>query len=496
MQYVQSPTWIQRYFVAVVAVVISLVIATSMPVKALTVQQALIGTAEQIRKNFNATIDATIVALEKNEKQMAALHTKLQDGLNHVVAQTREEINKFIAGAERVRDMANQLAEKALDTLGETLKQGVDAVAKAIAAGNAAALATLDAVINGVDNLMTTGKAIVAEAQKLVDQGRAQLEDLAKNVQQFTAEQLENVRAGINQSIAAAEEVVKNIGGLVTEAGAIVAQGAKSAGAAAADLLKNASALVDKFVKMGTAAAQQAAAEVTKNVEALRDKIKSDIQTVKNAVKVEVGDNGVSAKVDLGKGVVIYAGINLPPEVAESLRDANQKRIAALKKIQAELAAATNPDNIREKIQEAVKQVNDAALASVYARTTKAIDSQITVVEGLQVSANALQTQANQLKQCLEQSSTSDVCKKLRTNENSADQGASLQERIKEIRTNLETLRAFLSATVDLAVILNNENYTGTIASMTSMTNMMHSMSSLTSGTRSDLKNLSNAINV
>lgn len=498
MQYVQSPAWkvIQRYFVAFVAVVMSIVIATSIPVKALTIHQALIGTTETIKTSLIKTLDATVAALEKNEKDMAALGAKLQANANYVVSQTREEINKFVAGAEKVRDLAKKLAEDAVNVTVKNLKSSVDTIANGLTTGAAGAIAALDGVIAGVDNLVKTGETIVAEAQKIVDQGKAELDALVANVQKFTEEQLANLKVEINKRVAAAQDTVNKVGALVSTGASLIAGGVKAAGTAAVEQFKAAEKLLKDFAAAGQQAVTKAVAQLETGSVMLKEKIESDLRKVKEAVKVSATENGVSAEINLGSGLVIYAGIELPAGVAESLRHANEQRIAKMKEIKAQLLAATDPTAIREKIQDAVKQVNDAALASVFTRTTKAIDSQITVVEGLQVSANALQTQANQLAQCLQQSSASEECQKLRTNENSADQGASLQERISEIRTNLETLRAFLSATVDLAVILNDENYAGTIASMTSMTNMMHSMSSLTSGTRNDLKNLSNAINV
>jgi hypothetical protein len=217
---------------------------------------------------------------------------------------------------------------------------------------------------------------------------------------------------------------------------------------------------------------------------------------MKNAVKVTTTDSSANVNVDLGNGLVIYAGISIPPEVAQKLRDTSEQTVATLTAIKNALKDATDPAVIKAKIKEAVKDINDAAIASVYARTTKAVNSQITIADSLQVSANALQVQINRLQLCIKTSSTSPECNQLRTSESSADQGSSLSQKINEIRTNIDTIREFLGASVHLVSMLRNENYRGTVESLTTMTSMMDSISKLSKSLRNDLNNLSNAVNV
>ena len=488
MQYSQITPTIQRYFVAFVAVLISVVLVTNMPVRAVTLHQAAANTVEDLRKNINAALEKSITAIKQNEKDMATLGENLK-GVQAKVAEalvhTRDEINKYIQGATVIKDKAEQLVKEA----GAAIKTGVQQV-------GAAAEKELEKAVTQIQGFVATGTAIVDEAKQLVAEGQQKLEELRQSAEQFTKEQIALATEAITEQIAVANEIVKKVGEQVAIGVSFASDAAGKVGAAVGEQLQKATATVKGFVDAGVAAVTKAGEQVAAGVEMLQNKVKNDLQAMKDAIKVNANESGVSVEVNLGNGLVAYAGLNVPPEVAEGLKKASEKTAAALATIQEDLKALTDPEQIKTKVKLAVKQLNDAAITSVFARTTKAINSQVAVIDALQVSANALQVQVNKLQQCIRESSTSEECAKLQTAQNSADQGASLQESINGTKVNIQTVRSFLSASIDLTKLLKDENYRGTVQSLTAMTSMMSSVSTLSNGLRNDLNNLNNAVNI
>jgi hypothetical protein len=481
MQYSQLKLWDQQRFIAFVAITISVVVAMSMPVKAITIQQAIINGEKALQKNFDATIASSIAGLEQNEKDMAALNKRLNDAgadVQQALLQTRDQISSYIAAANDIKDKAGQLVQQGAEALNRQLQT--------------TAVNVSDTVTKDVQGFVSTGNAIVDQARQMAQQGAEQLNKLGQSAAQFTQEQVANITAAINNQISVANDIIKKVGAQVAAGTAFIADAAKNAGAA---ITKAATDTIQGFVNAGTVALNEASDQVTAGVQALQDRVASDLNTLKNAVKIDANSSGVSVKVDLGNGIVAYSGISIPPEVAAKLEAANKKARDTLTALRKDIQEATDPAVITAKIKTAVKQINDAAVAGVYARTAKAVSSQVTVMDALQVSANALQVQVNKLQDCLKQSSSDAECATLRTDENSADQGASVQDSLSKIRTNIDTVRAFLSSSVNLVSLLKNDDYRGTIESLTAMTTMMSSVSILSSDLRNHLANLSSAIN-
>ncbi len=483
MNYSRYTPSIKQHFVLAIAIMLSVVMATSMPVKALTLHQALIGGVQELKDRIDSNLDASIAAIKQNEKDMAALGQKLNDARSQVhqaVMRTRDDINKYIAGAHDIKDRAERLVQRGVTSLNQHLK----------AAGTTAEQ-QLQTAINDIKGFVKEGKAIVEEAKELAQQGAEQLNQLEKNADKYTKEQFAYITKMINAQVSAASDMAQKIEAQIAAGIALIDQGVVSAAEGVGAAIKN----IEGFIEAGKAIAKKAGDQVVAGVGILQDKLRDDLHAMKNAVKVSADKSGASIEVALGSGIVLYAGISIPPEVAQKLHEANEKAAAALASIQKALRSATDPNVIKAKIKEAVKLINDAALTSVYARTTKAINSQVAVMDSLQVNANALQAQINKLQKCIRESLTDAQCSQLRTEQNSVNQGASLQAKIKEIRTNIETVRAFLSASVNLVALLKSDNYKGTLESLTTMTTMMSSISNLSGDLRNDLNNLSNAVN-
>lgn len=477
----------QRGLIAAMAVLISLVMVTSAPVKALTIHEALVAAAQELKQRIDAKIDSSIATIQQNEKDMAELHQKLETAKAQGAAQslvyTRDDINEYIKYTNGIKNGANQIV--LAGTLAVKLQEGRQ---------SNTALA-LSSATRSLENLVKTGKTVGADAKLLVQQGTQKLADVNKDKAKYTNEQVASITQIINGQIATANSILQSINAQVAAGTSLTNQDAQAANTAAADRLQAVVKSLGDFVTANKTIAENAGQLATVGVKMLQSKIQSDLEAMKHAVTVRADSSGIDVKVNLGKDIVAYTGISIPPEVAQKLKDRTQKTIDTLNAIKDKLKAATDPAVIKAKVQEAVKKINDAALTSVYASTTKAVNSQIKVADSLQVTANALQTQLNKLRQCLQQSSTDPQCATLRTEQNSADQGASLQEKINAMRTNIQTVRTFLGASVNLVSMMKDSNYTGTIKSFTAMTTMMSSLSGLFGGLQNDLNNLSEAIN-
>lgn len=223
-------------------------------------------------------------------------------------------------------------------------------------------------------------------------------------------------------------------------------------------------------------------AEKRITTEQLQQKIQNDLKTAP------------SSSNDLGYKVISYESLNVPSDIVEKLQTTNESAISELKKAKSKLEDETSAKGINEQAKSYVQQSRDLMLATVQARLIKAVSSQTKVLEGIQTSANSIQTQINKLRQCLQTSSTDSVCTKLQVLQNSGDQGASAQASLDETNSDIQTIRAYLSALVSLTTVLRGENYSGTISSFSAMMATLSATSTLSKGIHDELSNISNAV--
>lgn len=226
-----------------------------------------------------------------------------------------------------------------------------------------------------------------------------------------------------------------------------------------------------------------------------------------------VGVNTDGLSISLKPGDFAQAALSVPKDLKSKLQESNQKAISKLKELKAKVEATASVEDLQTKAKEFDQEFKDIAAANIQAAVTKAIDSQTKVLDGLQVAASNLQTRVNKLKECLESvsaSATGNVekgsatgsvnasapgCTDLNIDANSGDQGQSLQDRLNEIKSTLQTIRSFLSSTIALVTQLKDGNYTGTIKSFSGISAQVDIVVNLSSEAQNDLLNLSAAVN-
>ncbi len=229
------------------------------------------------------------------------------------------------------------------------------------------------------------------------------------------------------------------------------------------------------------------------------------------SASTSVSSDGVSLSIKPGD--FAQAALSIPKDLKSKLQASNQKAIAKLKELKTKVEATASVEDLQAKAKEFDQEFKDIAAANIQAAVTKAIDSQTKVLDGLQVAASNLQTRVNKLKECLESvsasasgsvangTSTGSVnasapgCTDLNVDANSGDQGQSLQDRLDEVKSSLQTIRSFLSSTIDLVTQLKDGNYTGTIKSFSGISSQVDIVVNLSSEVQNDLLNLSVAVN-
>lgn len=219
------------------------------------------------------------------------------------------------------------------------------------------------------------------------------------------------------------------------------------------------------------------------------------------------------ASFSIKSGDFAQAALNIPKDLKTKLQESNQKAIDKLKDLKAKVEATASVDDLQTKAKEFDQEFKDIAAANIQAAVTKALDSQTKVLDRLQVAASSLQTRVNKLKDCLQSVSanasgsvasgtasgsvnaSAPGCTDLNVDANSGDQGQSLQDRLNEIKSTLQTIRSFLSSTIALVTQLKDGNYTGTIKSFSGISSQVDIVVNLSSEAQNDLLNLTASVN-
>lgn len=225
------------------------------------------------------------------------------------------------------------------------------------------------------------------------------------------------------------------------------------------------------------------------------------------------GPNGSTSTtaVSIGDGLVYSGNLSVSPDLLLKLKDSNQKAIDQLKELKQKVQTQNGLDEVQQTAKEFDQQYRDFAAANVQAAVTKSIDSMAKVLDRLQVVANNLQTQINKLKQCIQGvsvdaeagsgtaggsvSASAPGCTDLQVDLNSGDGATSLQSKIDEIKSSMQTIRSFLSSSIDLIATLKDGNYSGTIASFQGVATVLDLVSSMSATVKNDLVNLAASVN-
>jgi len=224
--------------------------------------------------------------------------------------------------------------------------------------------------------------------------------------------------------------------------------------------------------------------------------------------KLDIDKNGISS-VKIGDGLM-NGSLLVPKTLLDKLQSVNDKAVKKLTDFQEKLKAATSPEQIQAVTDEINKNINEFAVTYVQANVTKAIDSMTRVLDRLQAVANNLQTQANKIKQCvasgyietsssaqsssLEIGSKEEGCDKLNVAVNSGDMAASLQEKVDQSKSDIKTVKSFLSSSINLVTDLNKNEVKGTIESFGSISLQIDIISNMSANIKNNLANLSASI--
>jgi hypothetical protein len=205
--------------------------------------------------------------------------------------------------------------------------------------------------------------------------------------------------------------------------------------------------------------------------------------------------------------------LSIPKELIQKLQDSNKKAIEKLTALKTEVQATASVQDVQVKAKQFDVEFKEIATANVQASVTKTIDSETKVLDQLQVAANNIQTQVNKLKECIQGGSASASgsvsntsangsinasapgCTSFNVDANSGDNGQSLQDQLDEIKSSLQTIRSFLSSSINLVGQLKDGNYSGTIKSFQGVDSQIDIVASLSSDAQNSLLNLSAAVN-
>ena len=239
-----------------------------------------------------------------------------------------------------------------------------------------------------------------------------------------------------------------------------------------------------------------------------------------------VGQDGASASIQSSRGngsVSVdatsgFAGdLSVPTSLMETLQQSNEKAIKKLEALQKKVDAADGLADIQATAKEFDEQFKEFAVANVQANVTKAIDSMTRVLDQLQVVASKIQTQVTKIKECArgmesgEGSASGSVsrsngsgsaslnasapgCDDLKVDVNSGDAAASLQAKLDEVKSTMQTIRSFLSSSIGLIAQLKDGDFKGTITSFDGISAQIDIVSKMSISVQTTLLNLAAAV--
>ncbi len=209
----------------------------------------------------------------------------------------------------------------------------------------------------------------------------------------------------------------------------------------------------------------------------------------------------------------VKGNLSVSPDLKKKLQETNKKAIDKLKELKAKVEATASLDELKAQAKEFDQDFKEIATANVQATVTKAIDSMTEVLDRLQVVANKLETRVTKLKECIEKGSveadananssgasanldaSAPGCAELSVDVNSGDNAASLEGKLAEIRSTLQTIRSFIGSSISLVSQLKFGNYSGTMTSFKGILSQVDIVASLSADVQNDLVNLSAAVN-
>ncbi len=227
------------------------------------------------------------------------------------------------------------------------------------------------------------------------------------------------------------------------------------------------------------------------------------------------GSKGGSASLSIGGGNGLTGSLSVPTDLKTKLQQANQKAIDKLKELKAQVEASSQLADVQATAKAYDQQFQDFAIANVQASVTKAIDSMTKVLDRLQLVANKIQTQVDKIKQCIQgvKDSTASAnatvgsgsasasvnasapgCNDLNVDVNSGDAAASLQAKVDEVKSTMQTIRTFLSGSIELVTQLKSGNYSGTMTSFKGISSQIDIVAELSASVQNDLLNLSASV--
>jgi|GEM_PF-6085076 len=202
----------------------------------------------------------------------------------------------------------------------------------------------------------------------------------------------------------------------------------------------------------------------------------------------------------------IASSLSVPNELKKKLQEANDKAIAKLKDLKAKVDAADTVEKAKAVAKEFDEKFEDFAVAHVQARVTKTIDTLTKVLDGLRLVAAKIQTQVTKVKECIQGvksgegsanvglnanglsvAASAPGCDDLNVELHRDDIAASLQSKLDEAKSTMQTIRSFLSSSIGLIAQLKDGNFSGTLTSFNGISDQLDIVLELSANVKDSL---------